>query len=87
MAINRETIARHIKLKDEGVDVKLTKEFKARDPWQVGEAVARLKGQYRERGSSKKLTVYADSFDPRYHLIFYLFAFNVVPKRSGKREL
>ncbi|XP_071904082.1 uncharacterized protein [Coffea arabica] len=87
VSIHRETIARHIKLKDEGVDVKLTKEFKACDLWQVGEAVARLKGQYRERGSSKKLIVYADSFDPRYHLIFYLFAFNVVPKRSGKREL
>ena len=69
------------------MDVKLTKEFKARYPWQVGEAVARFKGQYHERGSSKKLTIYADSFKHWYHLIFYLFAFNVVLKRNGKREL
>ena len=87
MAITREKIARFVNLKNDGEDVKLTKEFKARDPWQVGEAVSRLKGQYRERGSSKKLLVYADSFEPRYHLIIYLFAFNVVPKRSGKREV
>ena len=65
----------------------MTKKFKTRDPWQVGEAISRLKGQYRERRSSKKLIVYADSFEPRYHIIFYLFAVNVVPKRSGNREL
>ncbi|XP_071933319.1 uncharacterized protein [Coffea arabica] len=87
VALTRDKVARWAKLKDSGEDIKLTKEFKARDPWQVGEAVARLKGQYRERGSSKKLTVYADSFEHRYHLLFYLFAFNMVPKRSGKREL
>ena len=49
--------------------------------------MACLKGQYRERESSKKLIVYANSVEYRYHLIFYLFAFNVVPKRSEKREL
>ena len=87
VAIHRGTIERYFQIKDSGEDVKLTKEFKARDPWQVGEAVSCVKGQYRERESSKKLLVYADSFEPRYHLIFYLFAFNVVPKRSGKREL
>ncbi|XP_071928410.1 uncharacterized protein [Coffea arabica] len=87
VAITRETIARFVKLKDEGADVKWTKKFKARDPWQVREAVSRLKGQYRERESSKKLLVYADSFKLRYHPIFYLFTFNVVPKRSGKKEV
>ncbi|XP_027178132.1 uncharacterized protein LOC113777297 [Coffea eugenioides] len=87
VVLNREALRCFVQLIDEGEDVKLTKEFKARDPWQVGEAVERLKGQYRERGTSKKLTVYADSFEHRYHLIFYLFAFNVVPKKSGKREI
>ena len=87
MVINKETIARYIKFKDEGVDVKLTKEFKARDPWQIKEAIARLKGQYRDRGSLKKKIAYADSFEIQYHLIFYFFAHNVLPKKSGKRQL
>ena len=69
MALTRDKVAQIAKLENEGEDVKLTKEFKARDPWQVGEDVAHLKGQYRERRSSKKLIVYADSFEHRYHLI------------------
>ena len=46
---HRDTLRNFVKLKDEGIYVKLIKEFKARDPWQVEEAVARLKGQYHER--------------------------------------
>ena len=85
--IKKEAIGKFIRVKNDGEDMKLTKEFKACDPWLVEEAVTRLKGQYRDRGRSGKKIVYADSFEARYHLIFYLFAHNVVPKKSGKREL
>lgn len=86
--VERSTLAQLLGVRNTGPAVDLKKEFHAPDRhWEMGHAMARFQIEQEFTRSQQKATVKANKLDARLRLITYLFAHNVIPKKSSLNEV
>lgn len=88
LKITRSNIARLLNCSNVGENVDLKKEFHTTDnDWNPAEAIQRFGTNYKDSRKSKKKVILTKDFEHRHRLILYIFAHNIIPKRSSKNEV
>lgn len=88
LKITRATIASLLNCSNVGENVDLKKEFHATESdWNPAEAIQRFGTNYKDSRKSKKKVILTKDFEHRHRLILYIFAHNIIPKRSSKNEV
>lgn len=86
--ITRATLANLLGIRNAGPSIDLKNEFLSPEQqWEMGLALARFRIEQDFTRSNQKATVKANKFEPRLRLVTYLFAHNVIPKKSSLNEV
>lgn len=87
LVVTRGVIAQILRCRDDGSNVKLRKGFYWPGTWNRAQAADRFHVRFRATRRSQKMALFASDFEPQHHLLLYLFAHNIIPKKSGMNEL
>ena len=86
--LTRDLIARILGYNNIGPIVDLKKGLVAPNKrWDPSHTLSQFDLEYQPFYSSRKETMIVSVFDTCYHLIIYMMAHNVIPKKSGHREV
>ena len=88
IVLSRERLAAILDCNNQDRAIDLKKGFVAPNRrWDPSHAMTRFGLDYQPFRSSRKETMLASVFEPRHHLIIYMMAHNVIPKKTGHTEV